>query len=145
LEPEPERLAAVVAIFRAVWSERSAMADIEVKAMKSQLRKLETKEARLLDSLSEGAISNAQFKRASSPLLAEMNDLRTTLASQKFDVLDVDDAVSYLESMFWNLLNLWQSNNLEQKSSLLKLLFPDGWRSLLECWNPGQLIRFSSA
>jgi hypothetical protein len=28
--------------------------------------------------------------------------------------------------MFWNLLSLWHSNNLEQKSSLLKLLFPKG-------------------
>jgi site-specific DNA recombinase len=126
LEPEPERLAAVVAVFRAVWNERTAVADIEVKAMKAQLKKLETKEARLLDSLSEGVTTNAQFKRASGPLLTEMEDIRTTLASQKFDVLDVDDAVSYLESMFWNLLNLWQSNNLDQKSSMLKLLFPDG-------------------
>jgi site-specific DNA recombinase len=126
MEPNAERLAAVVAIFRAVWTERTATANIEVTAMQTQLKKLEVKEARYLDSLGEGTITNAAFKRVTDPLLREMEDLRLTLASQKFDVIDVDEAVGYLQSMFWNLLTMWESNDLEHKSSLLKLLFPDG-------------------
>jgi site-specific DNA recombinase len=126
MEPNAERLAAVVAIFRSIWNERTATANIEITAMQTQLKKLQVKEARLLDSLSEGAISNAQFKRVAAPLVSEIEDLRLTLASQKFDVLDVEEAVGYLSSMFWNLLTMWESNDLEHKSSLLKLLFPNG-------------------
>jgi hypothetical protein len=94
--------------------------------MKTQLKKLEAKEARLLDSLSEGDLSSSAYKRGADPLIAEMHCIRQELASQKFDELDVDDAVGYLQSMFWNLLIMWESNNLEQKSSLLKFLFPEG-------------------
>jgi hypothetical protein len=82
------------------------------------------KEARLLDSLSEGAISNAHFKRVAAPLVSEIENLRLTLASQKFDVLDVEEPIGYLSSMFWN--PLCESNDLEHKSSLLKLLFANG-------------------
>jgi hypothetical protein len=81
-------------------------------------------------------------------LLREMEDLCLTLASQKFDVVDVEEAVGYLQSVFWNLLTMLESNSLEHKSSLLKFLFPDGlvpmgWSSILECRNPSQRVPFS--
>ena len=126
MEPDPDRLAAAAAIFRAIWLERTAVANIEVDGMKKELKRLEGKEARLVDSLGDGVITPSAYKRATEPLNAEMNRLRQELASQKFDVLDVDDAVSYLQVMYWNLLSLYESNSLEGKSSLLKLLFPQG-------------------
>ena len=94
--------------------------------MRRELKKLEAKEARLLDSLGEGVISNSAFKRATDPLLRQIASLRQELASQSFDVLNIDSAVGYLQRMFWNPLRLWETNNLEQKSSLLRLLFPAG-------------------
>ena|SRR5581483_3081624 len=128
LQPEAQRMDAVTSLFRKVWAERNAIAVIELESMQRQLRKLEAKETRLVDSLGEGVLSNAAFKRASEPLTAEMDGLRQELAHRQFEQLDIEDAVSYLQSMCWNLATLWQHNDLEKRSSFLRLLFPDGIR-----------------
>ena len=75
----------------------------------------------------------AHFKRVTAPLLTEMEDIRTTLASQKFDELDVDVAVSYLESMFWNLLNLWPQQQLG--TEVFSAQAPVSRRSRLQFWS----------
>ena len=126
MEPSGERLKAVVGLFRHIWKERVETAQVEVNAMKAQLKKLETKEAKFLSLVGDGVITNAAYKRATDSILPEIEGIRQELASQKFDELDVDDAAAYLEAMYWNLPILYESSNLEGKSSLLKMLFPDG-------------------
>lgn len=126
MQPEARRMDAVTALFRKVWTERNAVAMTELEAMQKQLRKLEAKEMRLVDSLGEGVLNNDAFKRAAEPLAEEMNALRQGLAHRQFEQLDIEDAVSYLQSMCWNLATLWQHNDLEKRSSFLRLLFPDG-------------------
>jgi site-specific DNA recombinase len=126
LEPDAVRMKAVTEIFRSIWNERREVQQIELRSMTARLKALEAKESKLIDALTEGTLTKSAFKRAIEPLTSEMEGLRQELASQKFDELDIDEALGYLQSMFWNLLTLWESNNLEQRSSLLKLLFPDG-------------------
>ena len=99
-------LQAVVNLFRLIWTERAQAAAIEADSRKRELTRVEGKKARLLDSLAKGIITKEAFKRGTDPLLSEIARLRQELASQSFDVLDIEDAVGYLQSMFWNLLTV---------------------------------------
>jgi|GEM_PF-1557412 len=106
MEPELMCLQAVVNLFRLIWTERAQAAAIEADSRKRELTRVEGKKARLLDSLAKGIITKEAFKRGTDPLLSEIARLRQELASQSFDVLDIEDAVGYLQSMFWNLLTM---------------------------------------
>ena len=62
---------------------QSSVANIEVDAMRRELTRLETKEARFRDDLAERVLTAAAYKRGSDPLLAEIANLRQALASRR--------------------------------------------------------------
>jgi hypothetical protein len=126
-------------VFRRVWNEKQAGADAELKTLWAQEKRLEEEKRRLVRVMVNPEESGLEVNDL-KPLLQEVKSQlaevksRLDLATRK--VIDVDTALGYLTHLYWNSSNIWNSNDLEGKRRLAKLLFPKRDRDVKNrLWN----------
>ncbi len=76
--------------------------------------------------MKNGRLAGEDFSRMYDPLKVEIANVEDRLALALGDELDVDTALSYLESCFWNASSLWQAEDTDGKQRFQKLIFPAG-------------------
>lgn len=126
LVPTPERLALVEHIFRDIWAERKGTANVEADTLKWELRKLETRAARSLSLVADGAIGQDEYKRLRAETESSLSDLRSRLFVLESSELDLNTALSYLSHLFWNTALVWENSDLAEKQRLQTRIFPKG-------------------
>ena len=121
-----ERMEFLGAVFRSVWTERTADAASDAEALRKELAKLEKRKARMLDQLADGHVSGEDYARINKETSAAIAELQGRLETVEMGELDIDSAISYLEHLLWNARLVWESSDLQGKQRIQRRIFPKG-------------------
>ena len=126
LVPKKERWRLIKAVIHEEWQRRHGLVEQDAKALRVQLGKLGSKRQSLLYKLTDGFISDDDFKSMRNEMDIRAAEIRTTLQGLQSDGFDVDDALDFIEHLLWNTRYEWQMADLQGKQRLQRRLFAEG-------------------
>ena len=126
LQPEPDRMRLIEAIFRRVWTDKQNTADAEARKIKAELKNRRDQKERSLNLMRAGVLTQEDFTGLYQQDNAAIGELESQLLLAQRKVIDADTAVSYLMHLFWNSRNLWENSDLDGKQRIARTIFPEG-------------------
>ena len=127
LQPKPEYLALYkAAVIDSLREERGQSAN-EERRLSKLLTAFEEKRNKLEQAfVFDGSIERRVYERQSLKLSEQMTLLEMERNDQRADTLDVDAILAFAAKVSRSAAKLWGMANLEQRRSLLQVLFPEG-------------------
>ncbi len=125
LRPSPELHELAVEMFRDLWNMRAAAGDTIKAQISAEVQKVEKDIVSLIDRImaaSSTTLVSAYEKRVHD-LEIEKAVLREKIANCGRPLISFDDSYRTALEFLENPINLWESNKLEDKRAVLKLVF----------------------
>ena len=117
-------------MFADLWAHRQKQADAQAKAMKGQLAKIETQVGQYLDRILAASVPSviAAIEERVRKLEEEKLAIHEKMALAKRPASSFEDTLRTALEFLSNPWNLWKSERLEDKQTVLKLAFADRLR-----------------
>ena len=126
LRPPPGYMKLFKAVVYDVWKKRRDEAGSVVDAPQRRIRDTQQKLDRLMHAIVDGAVDRQLYDRERERLGAELAALRVRMNDATTEELDVEEVLSYADSLAMNVGRTWRVANPTNRLRLQRFVMPEG-------------------
>ena len=126
LAPDFDSLAGIKATIRKIWEQRQGDAEELRSILNRKLTQVESRKKTLVDRWVDGKVDDATYSETAGRYAGEIEVIRCELRGTELEGLELEKVLDFADRIILRPARLWVESSTEQKSRLLKTLFPAG-------------------
>ncbi len=122
----PEVLDLFVAEVESMWEDRNRDARDAHRRLEARLGELEAKEVVLVDKLTQGSLTDEEFRKHKDRIDEDMRAVRVQLTAAGNPGVDLIDTLRFARSLLGDLPAVWNRLEWKKRPAFLRAMYPSG-------------------